>query len=217
MTGAGPPAAADGQPEEPPWLHAPPVEPYPYRDTHDPAGQPAPHPAVRALLPYLGLWRGRGRGGYPTVEDFDYAQEIRLSHDGRPFLRYESRAWLLDEQSRPVRPAGQESGWWRPVLADGEPTGELEVLLTTPTGIMELYLGTVGRGQVEIATDVVLRTATATEVSAGHRLYGIVDGALLYVHEMAAVGHPLQPHLSARLTRAAGGQPADTETATPRV
>jgi hypothetical protein len=186
---------------DPPWQHAPPVEPYPYQDSHDPAAGPEPHPALRGLLPYLGLWRGRGRGGYPTIEDFDYGQEIRISHDGRPFLAYESRAWLLDERSRPVRPAGRESGWWRPVVRDGEPTGELEVLLTTPTGIMELHLGRLDGLAVELATDAVLRTATAKEVTAGKRLYGIVDGALLYAQEMAAVGQGLVPHLSARLTR----------------
>jgi hypothetical protein len=187
----------------PPWQDAPPVPPYPYSDTDDPAAGPDPHPALRQLLPYLGRWRGRGRGGYPTIDDFDYAQELRFSHDGRPFLAYESRAWLLDEQSRPVRPAGRESGWWRPVVAgDGRPTGELEVLITTPTGIMELHVGRVDGLQVEFATDAVMRTATAKEVTAGRRLYGIVDGALLYAQELAAVGHSLTPHLSARLTRA---------------
>src|SRR5690606_8087372 len=124
----------------PPWLDAPPVTPYPYRDSHDPAGGgPDPHPALLALLPFVGLWGGRGRGGYPTIEEFDYGQEIRISHDGRPFLAYESRAWLLDGHSRPVRPAARESGWWRPVVRADRPTGEVEVLITTPTGIMELY------------------------------------------------------------------------------
>lgn len=178
-----------------------PVDPYPYPDTHDPAAGPELHPALRALRAYVGHWRGRGRGGYPTIEDFDYAQEIRISHDGRPFLAYESRAWLLDRQSRPVRPAGRETGWWRPVVRDGEPTGELEVLLTTPTGIMELHVGRVDGHKVELATDAVMRTATAKEVTAGRRLYGIVDGDLLYAQEMAAVGHRLAPHLSARLSR----------------
>ena len=189
------------EPVPPPWLNAPPVEPYPYRDSHDPAGEPEPHPAVRGLLPFLGWWRGRGRGGYPTIEDFDYGQEIRISHDGRPFLCYESRAWVLDERSRPVRPAGRESGWLRPATRDERATGEVELLLTTPTGIMELYYGRVEGAKLEVATDAVMRTATAKEVSAGHRLYGIVEGALLYAYEMAAVGHGLTPHLSARLTR----------------
>jgi hypothetical protein len=186
---------------EPPWAHLPPAEPYPYQDTHDLRSGPDLHPALLDLLPYIGFWRGRGRGGYPTIEDFEYAQEVRISHDGRPFLAYESRAWLLDEQSRPIRPAARETGWWRPVLADGQPTGELEALLTTPTGIMELHVGRIDGTTVELATDTVVRTATAKEVTAGHRLYGIVSGELLYAQELAAVGHPLTPHLSARLTR----------------
>jgi hypothetical protein len=180
------------------------VEPYPYEDTHDLRTGPDLHPALLGLLPYVGRWRGRGRGGYPTIEDFDYAQEIRISHDGRPFLFYESRAWLLDEQSQPIRPAGREAGWWRPVMRDDRATDEVEALMSNPTGIMELYLGRVDGTRLELVTDAVMRTATAKEVNAGHRLFGIVEGALLYAQEMAAVGHSLAPHLSARLIRVAG-------------
>ncbi|WP_422772031.1 FABP family protein [Plantactinospora sp. WMMC1484] len=196
---------SDNSIEPPPWLNAPPVDPYPYEETYDLRRGPDLHPALLGLLPYVGLWRGRGRGGFPTIEDFDYAQEIRITHDGRPFLRYESRAWILDEQSRPVRPAGREVGWWRAVLdPEGRGTDELEVTLTTPTGVTELYLGKVTGTRVELVTDAVLRTSTAKEVTAGHRLFGIVEGALLYAQDMAAVGHPLSPHLSARLIRVGG-------------
>lgn len=188
----------------PPWLNAPPVDAYPFEDTHDLRKGPDLHPALLALLPYIGEWRGRGKGGFPTIEDFDYAQEIRISHDGRPFLNYQSRAWILDEQSQPVRPAMREVGWLRPVMQDGRATDEVEALLTNPTGIMELYLGRVSGTQLEMATDAVLRTSTAKEVTAGHRLYGIVEGALLYAQDMAAVGHGLSPHLSARLIRVGG-------------
>lgn len=195
---------SDENPLQPPWLNAPPVDPYPYEESHDLRTGPKLHPALDGLLPYIGVWRGRGRGGYPTIEDFDYGQEIRISHDGRPFLCYESRAWLLDEQSRPVRPAGREMGWWRPVLAGDRATGEWEALMTTPTGVMELHLGKRTGTQLEFATDAVVRTPTAKEVTAGHRLFGIVEGALLYAQEMAAVGHGLTPHLSARLIRVGG-------------
>ncbi|WP_406075593.1 FABP family protein [Micromonospora sp. NBC_01638] len=191
-------------PLQPPWLNAPPVEEYPFEESHDLRVGPKLHPALDGLLPYIGLWRGRGKGGFPTIEDFDYAQEIRISHDGRPFLHYESRAWILDEQSKPVRPAGREVGWWRPVLVDGRATDELEALLTTPTGVTELHLGKRTGTQVEFATDAVIRTPTAKEVTGGHRLFGIVDGALLYAQEMAAMGHGLSPHLSARLIRVGG-------------
>ncbi|MET8120276.1 FABP family protein [Micromonospora sp. NPDC005189] len=195
---------SEENPLQPPWLNAPPVEEYPFEESHDLRVGPKLHPALDGLLPYVGLWRGRGKGGFPTIEDFDYAQEIRISHDGRPFLHYESRAWILDEQSKPVRPAGREVGWWRPVLVDGRATDELEALLTTPTGIMELHLGKRTGTQVEFGTDAVVRTPTAKEVTGGHRLFGIVEGALLYAQEMAAMGHALSAHLSARLIRVGG-------------
>ncbi|MEH1011949.1 FABP family protein [Micromonospora sp. CPCC 206060] len=195
---------SDENPLQPPWLNAPPVEEYPFEESHDLRVGPKLHPALDGFLPYIGVWRGRGRGGFPSIEDFDYAQEIRISHDGRPFLAYESRAWLLDEQSRPIRPAGREVGWWRPVMDGDRVTDEIEALLSTPTGVMELYIGRRTGTQVELATDAVVRTATAKEVTAGHRLFGIVEGALLYAQEMAAVGYGLSPHLSARLIRVAG-------------
>jgi hypothetical protein len=191
-------------PMAPPWLSAPPVGEYPYPESHDLRTGPDLHPALLGLLPFVGVWRGRGGGEYPTIEGFGYAQEIRFSHDGRPFLFYESRAWLLEDDGTPIRPAHREVGWWRPVLVDGRATDELEVLLTHPTGVMELYVGKIGPLRVELVTDAVVRTVTAKEVSAGQRLYGIVDGALLYAHEMAAVGQPMGPHLSAKLNRVAG-------------
>lgn len=190
---------------QPPWAGLAPVSEYPYQETHDLRTGPDLHPALLGLLPLVGLWRGRGRGGYPTVEDFEYGQEVRFSHDGRPFLYYESRSWLIEQDGTAKRPAAREVGWWRPVLADGEPTDELEVMLTHPMGILELYLGrATGTTRFELATDAVVRTATAKAVTAGHRLYGIVDGALLYAYDMAGVGQPLASHLSARLERVAG-------------
>ncbi len=172
---------------------------YPFEETHNLRVGPDLHPALLGLLPYVGVWRGTGKGGYPTIGDFDYAQEVRFSHDGRPFLAYESRAWIIDDDGKPVRPAMREVGWWRP-----QPDDSLEVLLTNPTGIAEIYVGTIDGMKVEMSTDLVARTATAKDVSANHRLYGIVEGALLYAVDMAAVGHPLTPHLSARLERVAG-------------
>jgi hypothetical protein len=191
--------------QPPPWLNAPPVGPSPYEDTHDLRVGPDLHPHLLGLLPFVGVWRGRGVGGYPTIEhDFHFAQEVRLSHDGRPFLAYESEAWLIEEDGTPIRPAAREVGWIRPVVADDQATDEVEALFSTPTGIMELHIGTVKGLNLELATDAVMRTATAKSVTADHRLYGIVEGALLYAQDMAAVGRPLTSHLSARLLRVGG-------------
>jgi hypothetical protein len=188
----------------PAFLDAGPVGEYPFEETYDLRTGPSLHPALRHLVPFIGLWRGRGHGEYPTIQPFEYGQEVRVTHDGRPFLRYDSRAWLLDADDKPIRPSHRETGFWRPVMAGDEPTDEIEVLLTSATGFLELYLGRVEGVRIELATDAVIRTATAKQVTAGQRLYGIVDRALLYAYEMAAVGQPIQAHLSARLERVGG-------------
>jgi hypothetical protein len=170
---------------------------YPYPETDDLRSGPDLHPALLPLLPFVGRWRGTGKVGYPTIDDRDYAEEVRFSHDGRPFLAYEARAWLIDDEGRPVKPSHREVGWWRPGAGDDD----VEVLLVHPTGIAEVYYGTVSGLRVELATDAVVRTATAKEVTAMKRLYGIVEGDLMYAIDMAAVGLGLNPHLSARLVR----------------
>ena len=188
----------------PVWMGGTPVTEYPFSETVDVRSGPDLHAALLGLLPFLGVWRGRGQLGYPTLEqDLHYAQELRFSHDGRPFLHYEARAWLIEPDGTPIRPSNREVGWWRPIQVDGKTTDDVEVLLVQPTGILELYLGHLNGLQLELVTDAVVRTATAKEVTAGHRLYGIVDGALLYAYDMAAVGQGLTPHLSARLERVA--------------
>jgi THAP4-like, heme-binding beta-barrel domain len=76
------------------------------------------------------------------------------------------------------------------------------VLLTHPTGITEIYLDQVTGTKIEMATDAVMRTATAKEVTVGRGLYGLVGPDLAYAYDMAAMGQPLQAHASAQLKRA---------------
>jgi len=190
----------------PPWLNAPPVGSYPYEDTHDLRIGPDLHPALLGLLPFIGLWRGRGQGGFPAGADYDFAQEVRISHDGRPFLRFESRSWLLDEESKPAGEWIAELGWWRPGLTeDGRATDEMEATMITPDGVAELYLGkTIGTTRLELEADAIAYTPSGLHVTAGHRLFGIVDGALLYAHEQGVDDSGLHPHMSARLLRIGG-------------
>ncbi|MET8676848.1 FABP family protein [Streptomyces sp. NPDC004647] len=171
----------------------------PYLDTHTMQEGPALHPWLLPVQPFLGIWRGRGKGGYPTLtEDFAYEQEISLSHDGRPFLRYEARAWLIDENGTPIRPSGRESGWFRVA-----PDGYLEALVNHPTGISEIYVGQVSGPTIDLATHEVTRTPLAKEVVSGRRRYTLGDGGLSYEHDLEAVGRPTSPHLSAHLRRVA--------------
>jgi hypothetical protein len=164
---------------------------------------PGLHPALEALGFLVGTWRGLGVVGYPTIEGARYEQEVVFGHDGRPFLSYSSRTWIVDDDARRLRPAASEVGWWRP----GAEPRSVEVTLAHPTGIVEVYVGEVVFHRVELATDVVARTETAKAVGGLKRLYGLVGGEdgterdLAYAIDMAAVGQPLQSHLSARLKR----------------
>lgn len=156
----------------------------------------------------LGRWEGAGVVGYPTIEERRFGQEIEFRHDGRPFLHYRSQAWLLDDDGNQVRPLASETGYWRVVVPDDveaaakEAAGiDVEVLLAHPTGVVEVYTGRATGGRVDLSTDVVARTVTAKEYTAAQRMYGLVDGDLLWVMDMAAMGQPMTSHASARLKK----------------
>ena len=170
-----------------------------------PADLPAP---LVPLAWMIGRWEGVGVVGYPTVPEVRFGQEVDVWHDGRPFLHYRSQAHLLDDDGTVVRPLASETGYWRvvvpedPEAAAREAAGvDVEVLLAHPTGVVEIYTGRALAGRVDLSTDVVARTTTAKEYTAATRLYGQVEGDLLWAMDMAAVGQPLTPHASARLKR----------------
>ena len=135
--------------------------------------------------------------GYPDVTEARYEQQISFSHDGRPFLSYSSRSWLIDDDAQRIRPSGTETGYWRM----GKEPRHLEVLITHPTGFVEISVGEVVFNKLELVSDLIARTETAKDVAALQRLYGLVDGDLAYAIDMAAMGKPLQAHLSAKLQK----------------
>jgi len=154
------------------------------------------HPQLAPLRFLVGRWEGAGVVGYPTIESANFGQEISFSHNGKPFLIYTSRTWLIAEDGTIGRPLAMETGFWRPQPQDG-----VEVVLAHPTGITEIYLGQVTGTKIELATDAVLRTASAKDVTAGRRLYGLIGADLGWAYDMAAMGQPLQSHVSAQLKR----------------
>ena len=78
---------------------------------------------------------------------------------------------------------------------------ELEVSIIQPGGVDELYLGQVKGPRIDLATDAVLRTASAKDYAAATRLYGLVDDHLLWAWDIAALGQDLRTHASGRLAR----------------
>ena len=77
------------------------------------------NPELLALLPLVGVWRGEGEG-HDETGDYAFGQQIVISHDGGPYLNWESRSWRLDAEGKYVSPDLRESGYWR-MGGDGIP------------------------------------------------------------------------------------------------
>ena len=158
--------------------------------------------ACLSLLPLVGIWQGTGVfGNDPGVQSPQFGQRITISHDGRPFLKYESVTWLLAADGTVGAPAARESGFWRP-----QPDGSIELLLAHAEGRIEVFYGQPRSLTAwAMSTDSSWRTPTAPPVVGTTRLYGITpDGRLAYVEERAHTDIELSPHASAALDRLAG-------------
>ncbi|NLG56588.1 MAG: FABP family protein [Rhodococcus sp.] len=167
------------------------------------------NPALLAVLPMVGVWRGEGEGNDPESGDYRFGQQIIVSHNGGEFLSWESQSWVLDSEGNYVRPDLRESGFWRVDTRkddDGSESETLEFLLTHSSGVIELFYGeALTQSSWELATDVVIRTTSGALVGGAKRLYGIVEGGdLAYVEERIDADGDLTPRLSARLSRYIG-------------
>lgn len=98
-----------------------------------------------------------------------------------------------------------ETGYWRiaPEPHEGVPADQtsLEILLSDPAGRVSVYLGVAANGKVQLVSDLIARTATAAEVTASKRMYGNVNGDLMWIQQISAFGKPMQDYVSATLKR----------------
>jgi hypothetical protein len=158
------------------------------------------HDDIAHMATLLGTWSGTGRGSYPTIEPFEYAESITFAHVGKPFLSYSQRTRSLGGVA-PGQPMHAESGYWR-----FPAPGHVEIVLSHPTGVTEIEEGTVELGLdgslvMRLASTTVALTSTAKSVTGIERTIRIAGDELEYDVSMAAVGVPMQHHLSARLVR----------------
>ena len=151
-----------------------------------------------ALLALVGRWRGEGVGVVArTGAQFRYGQQIVIAHDGRPFLAYEARTWLLDDDGAVIRSAWRESGFWRP----GAGPDDVELVLASNTGQALVLTGTAGDRQWDLRTASAAHAPTAKDVDGERRLYALRGPQLMYATELAPGGQPFAPHLNAVLDR----------------
>ena len=157
------------------------------------------HPDLEALAPLLGTWAGRGTGKYPTIQTFEYLEEVVFSHVGKPFLVYTQKTKAVADG----RPLHAEMGY----LRVPQP-GRVELVLAHPNGITEIDAGTysvtgdVGDViEVELSSTAIGLAPTAKEVNELGRSLRVEGDDLSYTVRMGAVGLPLQDHLAAALHR----------------
>ena len=160
----------------------------------------------------------------------EFTHRVSFSHDGGPFLNYAATATFTGDDHAVSLPLVAESGFWRlsrPATdADAgpgllPPRGDaaardvddvealraasggfpLEVSIAHADGMLELYLGEINGPRIDIGTDAVVRAAGTKDYAGASRMYGLVDGHLLWAWDIAALGTPLRSHASARLAR----------------
>ena len=155
------------------------------------------HPSCDIVAFLLGTWRGKGDGHYPTIDSFEYLEEVTFGHVGKPFLTYTQKT----RNAKTDEPLHAEAGYLR-VVGDAQ----VELVLVQPSGIVEMHHGTVDGSTITFVLDSVQVTSTAksvTDVSRTLEVTSQPDGTavLTYDLEMAAVGEPMTHHLHAELAR----------------
>lgn len=183
-------------------------------------------PEVYPLAWLVGTWRGPGFIDYPGIGERAILTEATFSADGGPYLLYTATTWELtnppaslegDIDVAGLQPGpvwASESGYWRvpppaedaaaPSAGSGDDQPartELEVLLAEPSGHVSVYLGVAQGPRVQLATDLIARTATGAEMTAAQRMYGLVHSELMWATDLAAFGHEMQSYSSGRMQR----------------
>lgn len=177
----------------------------------------------------IGSWQGSGVVSYPVGEKPATEIEFFQSVSFRPMAngRLDFESIVQDGKGNLI---SSEKGYWMlsrpanegdagPGLLPGNGVSaitvredlelwrnanggfDIEALIIQPSGIAELYFGQIKGARIDLATDAVLRSPNAKEYSSGQRVLGLVEGALLWAWDMAALGTPLKSHASARLEK----------------
>lgn len=150
------------------------------------------------LEPLLGTWRGSGSGGYPTIEDFSYTEELIFGHVGKPFVAMTQRS----RHAADGEPLHAEAGYLR-ALGD---VGAVELVVAQPSGIVEVHTGTVASAPdglvLELNSVRVATTPAAKPVTAVCRRLEVSGPKMVSELWMAAMGETdLVHHLRSELSK----------------
>lgn len=151
---------------------------------------------LNCFKPLLGKWSGRGRGRYPTIDSFEYEEELRFVQDSeRALIHYEQMTHLAGNG----QPEHWESGFIR-VLDNGS----VELSNSQNSGRVEVLSGAITAQDSFCLELSSVHFGNDPRMVQTHRKYVVIDDQLNYQIAMATntTEKPLlQNHLKAELQR----------------
>ncbi|XP_008136705.2 peroxynitrite isomerase THAP4 isoform X1 [Eptesicus fuscus] len=153
---------------------------------------PKMNPVVEPLSWMLGTWLSDppGAGTFPTLQPFQYLEEVHISHVGQPMLNFSFNAFHPDTR----KPMHRECGFIRL-----EPdTNKVAFVSAQNTGIVEVEEGEVNGQELCIASHSIARISFAKEphveqITRKFRLNS--EGKLEQTVSMATTTQPMTQHL----------------------
>ncbi len=165
-------------------------------------------------------WRGAGVLEYEGVEAAAYLHELTIDNDnGGPYLRIRSDIWLAEEPAGAVDKeiAGVDSyngltkgalwsslsGYLRATPGADKQGGAtlLEGMTASPAGHCITWAGLINGPQLQLVTDAIAATPTASTLEQARLLGGLVESDLFIAYDLAAFGHELRSYMAGRLSR----------------
>jgi len=137
------------------------------------------HENLKKLSFLFGTWKGKGSGVYPTINPFQYTEEISFSPTpNKPVLYYLQKTWDA------VNGTGlhSETGFLR-----APKSNTVELILAQPSGVASVEEGIVEENVVTLSTTKIERSQTAKHpwVTSYQRRFELdSDGSLHYTLDM---------------------------------
>ncbi|XP_077874570.1 peroxynitrite isomerase THAP4 isoform X1 [Ictidomys tridecemlineatus] len=153
---------------------------------------PKMNPVVEPLSWMLGTWLSDppGAGTFPTLQPFQYLEEVHISHVGQPMLNFSFNSFHPDTR----KPMHRECGFIR-LKPD---TNKVAFISAQNTGVVEVEEGEVNGQELCIASHSIARISFAKEphveqITRKFRLNS--EGKLEQTVSMATTTQPLTQHL----------------------
>lgn len=153
------------------------------------------HPSLHRLMWLVGNWHGNGKIAYLGQTEVNFEQDVMFRHDGREFLHYVSQSWVTDAEGTRVSPGELETGFLFARTDDN-----IELLISTHDGYGHSLDGRVDGPRMQFNTKWQARPETNDEYTE-QRMYGLVDGDLMYAVDRQTPNTPMQSYSWGQLKR----------------